>query len=189
MGAPGGGEMKLASIGGLDQDLIAGLQADIGHRGALHQHLALFGRPHAILRADEEQALVIVIVQGIQGQIAPGLALAIQRDAQGQGAAALGLAHTAHMTDALYKIFIQHRLGLEDGVGRAHGRILGIERFGQCLLGCPNQANRKDTDGDGEDDQDGARAVAPQVAGDFCPAHHFMPPLPLTSLTITPSAI
>src|SRR5512136_2905701 len=107
MGASGYRQAEFASIGGLDQDFVARLDASVSHRGAFHQHLTLFGRPDTVLLPDDEKTLVVVIVQRIEGQVAPDFAFSIERDSQSKRTASFRLVHAAHVADGGDKIIVE----------------------------------------------------------------------------------
>src|SRR5512138_1534435 len=99
MNAPSYRQVEFAAIGSLDQDLLAGLNANVIHRGALQEYLPFFGRPGTVLLPDAKKTLVVVIVQCIQGQVTPGFALAVERDSQSKCPAPFCLVHLAHVAD------------------------------------------------------------------------------------------
>ena len=135
-----------------------------------------------------KQALVVVIGDGVERQVAPGLAFAIERNAQRQGAASFGFVHAAQVANGGDKIIVKHGFGLDDDICGAQFCILLSKRRGQRLLCGDDHAQGKNSHGNGENDKRCTRAVVPQVAVDFSPAGHGET-FPFMSLTITPSAM
>ncbi len=164
---PADAQVVLLSVGRPDVQDIAQTGAQDRQGSPLDQHLFPGRGPGAADREDLVDADVPVVPQGRDLHVLPDPRRDL--DLHPDGGAAVGVADPLHATDRVQQLLVEG-VGGDDGTLRADAAVVGAHVAQQDHPAAGDTAEGKDANGDGEDHQERAGLVAPEVLQDLAPA-------------------